>query len=1220
VVILTVFSSKPQVTKTKPELSKSSSSKNYSLKFLDLTPDDPEFASFNNTIEVKENEQKVLDLILPYEPKNIKISGFVNPNSNIKITVIDGLKLIGNLTANSNGEIPFSVLKYPFSKYKSIPIRTVVTLPNSFKIILEHLVSHNQLIALDTLIKYKYSIYGTLSTPDGTLIEIFDNDSLYSSGVVSDGKYSISWEGLDSDMVIDSIRFSKDFYVSKLERNMHLYTGINKRLEFVLTRASYVFTISGNNSTPSGTIVELFKSGNTIAKDTIDQNLSYSMSITRFYPTFELDSIIYSHPEYIKQVIIKPKLEVGNNIININLEKIKYDHHIKGVNTSPCGTLVEVFDKGMPIEVDTVDVNNDYQINIKSILTDLIIDSIRFRKEGYFTQVFRNITLKTGINMIEANLKNAILINYRVHGFAFNEFADTYLDRGQIELGLLDEIHTIDIKQDGTFDASFSSLKIPDDSITISLKGNPYYSYNTFGVLKQGSVASVSRICASIDIPVYKKETAKTTLGKISINEGICLYCVSDSSANNQLIKNHLNGYVMQPKHAYGRDSIIFFNDTVYHGQDLLDYINGGYIRQEFDVQQDSALKFFKKKLNTPIGIKLAHSDLVKGDHFKYTNINDLNKRMVLYRTYIMPSGCGFNYGLLDKNTNEYYYGSAETIIPGNGYSCMISEVGESIFGIIDDFSGSNHLGFTYDNNNITGLSNGGKVAMYTTFFFPSMYFDYKKYDYFFKKVDITSDINLGGSFSYFDFANSLRYADASDTWIHLSLLNKSPSDSIEIFMKDPINEYYTLIQNFKNPITFSKSDSLYLKLPELLLAKNSNPYYLTNDMVTYIICLDRNALRDSTLDEFVNGTNGDKHRVWDFYNNSKRSKTYSILNTFNMGSIPVPDSTINQVKQILNLFSSKYSTDEGLQIMETTIEEISDPFSPQIEGHVYISFDQSYTQPIVSKLPTNKSNFNKTVIQLPLNSTYNDIFKAISEEEGIINLENTSSNRAFIFDAKNKIADLSNLGLKAFRISNTFKAGSFKINRMPEVITSQVSNIGYSTVISGGTITYEGTLKVLNSGVCWNTLTNPNIENYRTVDTCSSGSFIANMSGLDPNTTYFLRAYVTNEIGTIYGNEVVFKTIGPLTDIDGNVYGTISIGDQIWTTENLKTTKLNDGTEIPNITNGTTWSSLATPAYCWYNNSIDTYRNIYGGLYNWYSVNYVQSVGMFQVIANGSL
>jgi uncharacterized protein (TIGR02145 family) len=75
------------------------------------------------------------------------------------------------------------------------------------------------------------------------------------------------------------------------------------------------------------------------------------------------------------------------------------------------------------------------------------------------------------------------------------------------------------------------------------------------------------------------------------------------------------------------------------------------------------------------------------------------------------------------------------------------------------------------------------------------------------------------------------------------------------------------------------------------------------------------------------------------------------------------------------------------------------------------------------------------------------------------------------------------------------------------------------------------------------------------------------------------------------------------VTDIDGNVYHTVGIGTQVWAVENLKTTRLNDSTEIPLITDPAVWGSLPAPAYCWYNDSA-VYGDTYGALYNWFTVN----------------
>lgn len=72
-------------------------------------------------------------------------------------------------------------------------------------------------------------------------------------------------------------------------------------------------------------------------------------------------------------------------------------------------------------------------------------------------------------------------------------------------------------------------------------------------------------------------------------------------------------------------------------------------------------------------------------------------------------------------------------------------------------------------------------------------------------------------------------------------------------------------------------------------------------------------------------------------------------------------------------------------------------------------------------------------------------------------------------------------------------------------------------------------------------------------------------------------------------------------TDGDGNVYETVVIGTQTWLTENLKTTKFNNGEVVRLITDEIEWTENKLPAYCWYDNN-PSYKDSYGALYNWYA------------------
>jgi uncharacterized protein (TIGR02145 family) len=130
----------------------------------------------------------------------------------------------------------------------------------------------------------------------------------------------------------------------------------------------------------------------------------------------------------------------------------------------------------------------------------------------------------------------------------------------------------------------------------------------------------------------------------------------------------------------------------------------------------------------------------------------------------------------------------------------------------------------------------------------------------------------------------------------------------------------------------------------------------------------------------------------------------------------------------------------------------------------------------------------------------------------------------------------------------------------------------------------------------------------------------------LTANTTYFVRAYATNCVGTGYGDEISFITTGAtmpescpglpsITDIDGNIYNTVQIGTQCWTKENLKVTKYNDGTLIPIDSSGTgvngdlTWFRRTSGARTIYAHSQANFST-YGYLYNWYAVKGIDTTG----------
>lgn len=87
----------------------------------------------------------------------------------------------------------------------------------------------------------------------------------------------------------------------------------------------------------------------------------------------------------------------------------------------------------------------------------------------------------------------------------------------------------------------------------------------------------------------------------------------------------------------------------------------------------------------------------------------------------------------------------------------------------------------------------------------------------------------------------------------------------------------------------------------------------------------------------------------------------------------------------------------------------------------------------------------------------------------------------------------------------------------------------------------------------------------------------------------------------SLAGSKMMFAQ--SLRDIEGNLYATTTIGKQTWMAENLKVTKYNDGTPIPLVPDDKKWKVLTSPGFCWFNNNAEN-KELYGALYNWYTVN----------------
>jgi uncharacterized protein (TIGR02145 family) len=107
----------------------------------------------------------------------------------------------------------------------------------------------------------------------------------------------------------------------------------------------------------------------------------------------------------------------------------------------------------------------------------------------------------------------------------------------------------------------------------------------------------------------------------------------------------------------------------------------------------------------------------------------------------------------------------------------------------------------------------------------------------------------------------------------------------------------------------------------------------------------------------------------------------------------------------------------------------------------------------------------------------------------------------------------------------------------IPTLTTTDITNITVTSLVSGGSVTKDGGAGVTARGVAYGTSSGPVVSGNHTTDDSGVGSFVSNVTGLTPNTLYYIRAYATNSVGTAYGNEVTATTtavvLATLTTVD---------------------------------------------------------------------------------------
>ncbi len=192
-------------------------------------------------------------------------------------------------------------------------------------------------------------------------------------------------------------------------------------------------------------------------------------------------------------------------------------------------------------------------------------------------------------------------------------------------------------------------------------------------------------------------------------------------------------------------------------------------------------------------------------------------------------------------------------------------------------------------------------------------------------------------------------------------------------------------------------------------------------------------------------------------------------------------------------------------------------------------------------------------------------------------------------------------------------------------VTTSGVLAISSNGAVLAGYVGDMGGAGFYVRGVCIDTIPDPEIETvwyfneFGHNDTIylylvgeknfTPGSFVEGFNHLLPNTSYYARAFAVNEAGITYGKQITFTTNPLISDVEGRTYGTASIGTQVWLTENLETTKFNDGEPILFVESLPEWRILTSPGYyafSWISPPNEYWEGDEWGetLYNWHSVN----------------
>jgi uncharacterized protein (TIGR02145 family) len=215
------------------------------------------------------------------------------------------------------------------------------------------------------------------------------------------------------------------------------------------------------------------------------------------------------------------------------------------------------------------------------------------------------------------------------------------------------------------------------------------------------------------------------------------------------------------------------------------------------------------------------------------------------------------------------------------------------------------------------------------------------------------------------------------------------------------------------------------------------------------------------------------------------------------------------------------------------------------------------------------------------------------------LDVSNLNGDYAIAFHCMNEV-DMGNLVFANFSVYEP---------TLPAVETRNISVLSDFSADLNGSLASDGGVET-EIGFCWSTSPNPTLNDNHAVGAVVPyhiNYFNYTLTDLTPGTHYYVRAYATNLLGTVYGEQVEFTTTDisleglpcagtpTVTDVDGNTYNTVRLAGMCWMKENLRTTHYADNTPI-NL-GGNNLSS--TTAYRYYPNNNSGNVSTYGYLYN---------------------